>query len=38
MFHMSLLNQAITRKKEVKKLIELNIGNDDSKEYKWETI
>ena len=35
---MSLLKQNATRKKRVKKVLELDAGNKDSKKYKVETI
>ena len=37
-FYVLLLEQNITRKKRIKKVLELNIGKEDSKEYKVKTI
>ena len=38
MFHMSLLEQNITKKKPVQEVLELNAGNKDNVKYKMEVI
>ena len=38
MFHVSLLEQNTIRKERIEKILELNAGNKDSKEYKVEVI
>ena len=37
-FHVSLLEQNTTKKKQVKKVLELNTGNESSKKYELEAI